>query len=217
VNPSPSASISSLASPENDLGPNTLVILACGDSSRLSDLKSVHIPNNVLIVDVGNLERALYRASLSDVSKQQHQQPSPRSSSPLPLRDVLHHLDISIAPHIPLANAGNAAFYLMTAFQLLVDRHAEIPPVLRAPVPDLRAQVYPQPQIYPSASMTFSRTQQQKRSSVMPAGMRRAQTMYWEDGQPAQASTPPQGQGSGGDSRGVSSDGTLSLEKMALG
>jgi hypothetical protein len=180
----------------------------------------VHIPNNVLIVDVGNLERALYRAS----QQQQAMQPS-RSSSPLPLRDVLHHLDIAVSPHIPLTNSGNAAFYLMTAFQLLVDRHAEIPAILRQPLP---AQVYPQPQIYPSAApMTFPRTQQQKRSSVMPVGMRRAQTMYWEDGQPVQVvETPPQGQGSGGDStrqgsggdsRGVSSDGTLSLEKMALG
>ncbi len=211
IPPFPSATISSLASPETDLGPNVLVLLTCGDSSRLAELKNVHIPNNVLIVDIGNLERQLYRASLSDAAKHHA---SSKSQSPLPLRGVLQHLDIPVPPQIPLTNAGNSAFYVMTAFQLLVDRHAEVPPILRISIPDNRSHIYPQPGIYPSNSMPYNTVPRNsaRRGSVMPTSMRRAQTMYWDD-TPLVTSIQQ-------DSRNVSSDGTvgtISLEKLALG
>jgi hypothetical protein len=185
--------------------------LICGDSSRLSELKNVYIPSNVLFVDVANLERQLYRASLSDAAKLQV---ASRSQSPIQLRGVLRHLDIPIPPNIPITNAGNAAFYVMTAFQLLVDRHAEVPPILRMPIPETRSQIYPQPSIYPSNSMPYNTVPRNpaKRGSAMPPSMRRVQTMYWDD-----APSPPANQP---DSRGISSDGTVgtvSLEKLALG
>ena len=137
-----SATISALAEPEGD-GLNPLVILTIGDSSRLSELKNVHIPSNVSFIDVSNLERSLYRASM--VQQASHQDLA--NSAPLSLRGMLHQLAIPTPPHIPISNSGNAAFYMMLVFQMLVDRDCQIPPVLQMPTQP--QMPYPTMQIYP--------------------------------------------------------------------
>ncbi|KAJ9100971.1 hypothetical protein QFC19_005367 [Naganishia cerealis] len=40
-----------------------LVIIAVGDASRLQDLRNVHIPANVMIIDLPHFERSLFRLS----------------------------------------------------------------------------------------------------------------------------------------------------------
>lgn len=137
-----SATISALAEPEAD-GLNPLVILTIGDSSRLSELKNVHIPSNVSFIDVSNLERSLYRASM--VQQASHHDLA--NSAPLSLRGMLHQLAIPTPPHIPISNSGNAAFYMMLVFQILVDRDCQIPPVLQMPTQP--QMPYPTMQIYP--------------------------------------------------------------------
>ncbi|KAJ9116419.1 hypothetical protein QFC22_004861 [Naganishia vaughanmartiniae] len=57
------ATISTLSSPESDSQPNTLVIVAIGEASRLHDLHNVHIPANVMIIDLPHFERCLFRMS----------------------------------------------------------------------------------------------------------------------------------------------------------
>lgn len=57
------AVISSLASPESEMTPNTLVLVAhgiSGDLRRLEEMK-IKIPNNVLIIDTSVYERVLYK------------------------------------------------------------------------------------------------------------------------------------------------------------
>jgi hypothetical protein len=163
----PSATISALAEPEADTL-NPLVILTIGDSSRLSELKNVHIPSNVSFIDVSSLERSLYRASMV-------QQASPQdlaNSPPLSLRGMLHQLAIPTPPHIPISNSGNAAFYMMLVFQMLVDRECQIPPVLQMPtqpqMPYPTMQIYPPvmtPPMMPAIRPSFSRSNSPRRAT----------------------------------------------------
>lgn len=69
------------------------------------------------------------------------------NSAPLSLRGMLHQLAIPTPPHIPSSNSGNAAFYMMLVFQMLVDRDCQIPPVLQMPTQP--QMLYPTMQIYP--------------------------------------------------------------------
>lgn len=137
------ATISGLAEPEAE-GLNPLVILTIGDSSRLGELKNVHIPSNVTFIDVSNFERSIQRNLLA--SKGQHQDIN--GLAHLNLRGIVSSLGIPIPPHISIHNSGNAAFYMMLAFQKLVDRDCLVPYVLQAPI---QPYPYPQMQIYPPA------------------------------------------------------------------
>lgn len=210
--------ISSLASPEHESIANTLVILTIGDSSRLGDLKNVHIPSNCLIIDVSNLERSLYQASLTPTSsvnaatgvsgaaaggsssgsgnsdprnpagvvlRNSSRQPNTQhQAAPLSLKGMCNQLKIPMPYHIPLSNSGNAAFYLLLLFQLLVDRDASIPPILLGQNHNVGG--YPQMQIYPAATnghtthrQSGSRSTPRQRTSQ--PNMQRAQTMFWDE------------------------------------
>jgi hypothetical protein len=162
-----SATISALAEPEADTL-NPLVILTIGDGSRLSELKNVHIPSNVSYIDVSNLERSLYRASMAQQSSHQDLANSP----PLSLRGMLHQLTIPTPPHIPISNSGNAAFYMMLVFQMLVDRDCQIPPVLQMPtqpqMPYPTMQIYPPmvtPPMIPASKPSFNRSNSPRRAT----------------------------------------------------
>lgn len=163
-----SATISALAEPEADTL-NPLVILTIGDGSRLSELKNVHLPSNVSFIDVSNLERSLYRASMAQQSSHQDLANSP----PLSLRGMLHQLAIPTPPHIPISNSGNAAFYMMLVFQLLVDRDCQIPPVLQMPtqpqMPYPTMQIYPPmvtPPMIPASKPSFNRSNSPRRATM---------------------------------------------------
>lgn len=230
-----SAQISSLASPDHDSTPNVLVLLTIGDMSRLGDLKNVHIPGNCLVIDVSNLERSLYQASLTPPSSntpqsghthsggssggsaanstghlnipqyQQQQRQSSRPpmnrshSLPLSLKGICNQLAIPMPPNVPITNSGNSAFYLLLAFQLLVDRDAKVPPIL-ASQPIIHpgggggaGQHYPHLQIYPPTGRSSSRLNPNAanmhgppsgavpRHRTSQPSMRRAQTMFWDD------------------------------------
>lgn len=219
-----SAQISSLASPEHDSIPNVLILLTIGDMSRLGDLKNIHIPGNCLIIDVSNLERSLYQASITPPAAntpqsghthsgssggsaanstahlnipQQRQSSRPgihRSHSlPLSLKGICNQLGIPMPPNIPITNSGNSAFYLLLAFQLLVDRDAKVPPILasQSSAHPGGTQHYPHLQIYPPAGRTSSRLNPNHMQGPPPGAaprhrssqpsMRRAQTMFWDD------------------------------------
>lgn len=154
-----SATISTLSSPESESQANTLVIVSVNDSSRLHDLRNVHIPANVMIIDLPHLERALVRSphpvsssnspnspsvpllgdapprhlrskSLTHVSSMTTRDPNHLLS----LRGMLAHWSIPVPHHIPLANAGNAAFYVLLLFHMLLDREC-VPPAILTPTP----------------------------------------------------------------------------------
>lgn len=142
-----SATVSALASPETDII-NPLVLLTIGDSSRLSDLKGVRIPSNVAVIDVSNYERSLLRASLAASSPDPSDIMHKEQQTLLSLRGLLKQLAVPTPPHIPISNSGNAAFYLMLVFQLLLDPKTPIPSVLLTPIQPQMS--YPTMSIYPT-------------------------------------------------------------------
>lgn len=167
-----SATISTLASPESESQANTLVIVSVNDSSRLQDLRNVHIPSNVMMIDLPHFERSLFRFAQTggpNHSLQQSGSNSPnspvgssfgeggnagvrpaglrhyrskslnhmQSSSPprdpsqlLSLRGMLAQLSVPVPHHIPISNSGNAAFYILLVFHMLIDKECVPPAVL---------------------------------------------------------------------------------------
>lgn len=78
---------------------------------------------NVLQLDVLQLEFAL----LQQAQRQGVPGVGDRRQPLQSLRQLLHHLQIPVAPHAPLGNAGNEAFYTVLAFQKLLMRDTRLP------------------------------------------------------------------------------------------
>jgi hypothetical protein len=134
-------------------------------------LERVNIPSNVTFIDVSNLEKSLYRASMA--SNQQLPPHEINNSPSLSLKGMINQLGIPSPPHIPISNSGNAAFYMMLVFQMLVDRDCQIPPVLQMPtqphVPYPTMQIYPAvttPPLMPAVQPSFSRSNSPRRSKM---------------------------------------------------
>ncbi|KAJ7119446.1 hypothetical protein C8R44DRAFT_624772 [Mycena epipterygia] len=93
------AVISSLASPDSETIPNTLVLVAhgiSGDLSRMEEMK-IKLPHNMLILDTATFERALFagghRAAMIDPHTSTPGNPKPRShGSMLSLDNLLRSL-----------------------------------------------------------------------------------------------------------------------------
>ncbi|GMK55266.1 hypothetical protein CspeluHIS016_0203220 [Cutaneotrichosporon spelunceum] len=117
------ASLGGLASHDTDGGPNTLILLSIGEPQPIPLPHATTFPQNVLQLDVLQLEFALLqqaqRLGVPGVGDRTH----PLQS----LRQLLHHLQIPVAGHAPLGNAGNEAFYTVLAFQKLLMRDTRLP------------------------------------------------------------------------------------------
>ncbi|KAJ6602523.1 hypothetical protein DFH09DRAFT_1125033 [Mycena vulgaris] len=99
------AVISSLASPDSETIPNTLVLVAhgiSGDLSRMEEMK-IKLPHNILILDTATFERALFsgghRSAMIDPHTSAPGNPKPRShGSTLSLDNLLRSLPSSSDP-----------------------------------------------------------------------------------------------------------------------
>lgn len=112
-----------LASHDVDGGANTLVLLSIGEPQPIPLPQSTSFPPNVLQLDVLQLEFSL----LQQAQRQGVPGVGDRSHPFQSLRQLLHHLQIPVAPHAPLGNAGNEAFYTVLAFQKLLMRDTRLP------------------------------------------------------------------------------------------
>lgn len=117
------ASLGALASHDVDGGANTLVLLSIGEPQPIPLPQSTTFPPNVLQLDVLQLEFSL----LQQAQRQGVPGVGDRSHPFASLRQLLHHLQIPVAPHAPLGNAGNEAFYTVLAFQKLLMRDTRLP------------------------------------------------------------------------------------------
>ncbi|KAJ7034767.1 hypothetical protein C8F04DRAFT_956035 [Mycena alexandri] len=135
------AMISSLASPDSETIPNTLVLVAhgiSGDLARMEEMR-IKLPHNMLILDTASFERALFAAGHRPAMV------DPHTSSPGNPKARTHGSMLSLenAPSVPgvfpqqgalvpgvtLHNAGNDAFLDLYALQLLLEPTGTQPPV----------------------------------------------------------------------------------------
>ncbi|KAJ9099272.1 hypothetical protein QFC21_004153 [Naganishia friedmannii] len=188
-----SATISTLSSPESDSQPNTLVILAMGEASRLHDLRNVNIPANVMVIDLPHFERSLFRMSTqnhgpsgsnspnspagsafgengnngaarpaglrhyrSKSFNHSQNQPQRDPAQLLSLRGMLSQLSMPVPHQIPISNSGNAAFYVLLLFHLLIDKECSPPAVLtQQPNQPSTVQGMPQQTMYTMPHMAY--------------------------------------------------------------
>ncbi|KAJ6589139.1 hypothetical protein B0H19DRAFT_231713 [Mycena capillaripes] len=100
------AIISSLASPDSETIPNTLVLVAhgiSGDLSRMEEMK-IKLPHNMLVLDTATFERALFagghRTAMIDPHTSTPGNPKPRNhGSTLSLENLLRSLPSPSDPH----------------------------------------------------------------------------------------------------------------------
>ncbi|KAG9034183.1 hypothetical protein FRB95_013702 [Tulasnella sp. JGI-2019a] len=115
------ALLTSLASPDSESLPNTLVLIAHTPQNtieRLQELK-VKLPSNVLIVDIAHYERQLFNSRNPNTARSPHQTLS------LPNMLLSHNVPVLS----PFNNSGNDAFYSLLMFQYLIDPEGtRIPP-----------------------------------------------------------------------------------------
>ncbi|EJD50566.1 hypothetical protein AURDEDRAFT_112183 [Auricularia subglabra TFB-10046 SS5] len=117
------AVLSSLAGPEIESQPNSLVLVAHGDLPGFAELK-VKIPSNAFVVDTSALERQMYthgmRGQMLDPAAPPPGRPR-ASSSKLSLEALLRSLDADLPGRgAPAHVAGNDAFATLLALQLLM-------------------------------------------------------------------------------------------------
>lgn len=117
------ASLGALASHDAEGGANTLVLLSVGEPQPIPLPASSTLQQNILQLDVLQLEFAL----LQQAQRQGVPGVGDRRQPLASLRQLLHHLQIPVAPHAPLGNAGNEAFYTVLAFQKLLMRDTRLP------------------------------------------------------------------------------------------
>ncbi|GBE77265.1 hypothetical protein SCP_0101380 [Sparassis crispa] len=121
------AVISSLASPDSETLPNTLVLVAhgiSGDLRRLEEMK-IKLPHNVLIIDTAAYERRLFTTGHRGIMQGSSGKPR-EPGSLLSLTNLLQSLGVDV--QCTMHNSGNDAFMCLLAFQLLLDpEHTKIP------------------------------------------------------------------------------------------
>ncbi|KAF4612120.1 hypothetical protein D9613_004388 [Agrocybe pediades] len=139
------AVISSLASPDSETIPNTLVLVAHniqGDLARLEEMK-IKLPHNMLVIDTMVYERYLYTNGMRGVMQDPKGEKIRAAGSNLSLENLIHSLSMPtpsgspshkpdtrqptpFSPHpllskCTLHNAGNDAFLCLYALQCLLD------------------------------------------------------------------------------------------------
>ncbi|KAH9982308.1 hypothetical protein BGW80DRAFT_1262656, partial [Lactifluus volemus] len=123
------AVLSSLASPDSETQPNSLVLVthsAAEDLRRFEEMK-IKMPHNLLIVDISVYESCLFKAGLRGAMVDAKTGLPRQSNSLLSLRSILHSLHVPI--DFALHNSGNDAFACLLAFQMLVDpKNTHVPP-----------------------------------------------------------------------------------------
>ncbi|KAI0059416.1 hypothetical protein BV25DRAFT_1918451 [Artomyces pyxidatus] len=141
------ATISSLASPDSETSGNNLVLVthAVSEDLRRFDEMKIKLPHNVLIIDVPAFEACLFKAGLRGAMLDAKTGMTRQPSSSLSLRSLLHSLSVNV--DYALQNAGNDAFALLLAFQLLLD-----PKNTTLPLPRARNAAMP------PSNMTLSRS-----------------------------------------------------------
>ncbi|CAK5278022.1 unnamed protein product [Mycena citricolor] len=157
------AVISSLASPDSETLPNTLVLVAHGingDLAHLEEMK-IRLPHNMLIIDTANFERSLFSAGhrppMIDPHTSAPGNPKPRGQgSVLSLDNLLRSLPApgttdsgvlqtnvvvpgqfpqlgAMIPGVVLHNSGNDAFMCLYALQLLLQPQDTSAPIPKQP------------------------------------------------------------------------------------
>ncbi|KAF9458856.1 hypothetical protein BDZ94DRAFT_1200459, partial [Collybia nuda] len=135
------AVISSLASPDSETAPNTLVLVGHGVSGDLARLEEmgIKLPHNVLILDTAAYERALYSSGFRGIMSDPKAPSKPRAhGTTLSLENLLRSLTTPMPegtggggggnspvpmplPNVALHNAGNDAFMCLFALQALLE------------------------------------------------------------------------------------------------
>ena len=166
----PSATLSALASQENDSNPNTLILLTIGDPPPLPVPSSSTLPHNILHLDVLALEYRLLRRA-----QEQGIPGTPDRQHPLPtLASLLQTLQIPVPHYAPLGNAGNDAFYTVLAFQKLMMAETRLPDVLyRGPTMTIPPFMPPTPSY---ARPTYNQRHSSHDSFASPRNSRRMST-----------------------------------------
>ncbi|KAG6825263.1 hypothetical protein H0H92_004257 [Tricholoma furcatifolium] len=150
------AVVSSLASPDSETTPNTLVLVAhglSGDLHRLEEMK-IKFPHNMLMIDTATFERVLHSTGMRGMMT------DPRTNAPrvpgatLSLENLLRSFTTNPLPHSPkgevspspgtgtptslivlpnvmMHNAGNDAFLALFALQMLLDPAGTKVPTLK--------------------------------------------------------------------------------------
>ncbi|KAG6883997.1 hypothetical protein C0993_002222, partial [Termitomyces sp. T159_Od127] len=130
------AIISSLASPDSETTPNTLVLVAhgiTGDLARLEDMK-IKIPHNILTIDTAIFERVLHSSGARGIMLDPRTNQPRAHGSTLSLENALRSLPA--APHhhpVTMHNAGNDAYMALYLLQALLDPATQ-PPAPKAKV-----------------------------------------------------------------------------------
>ncbi|TXT08977.1 hypothetical protein VHUM_02451 [Vanrija humicola] len=144
------ASIQGLASHETDAHANTLILLSVGEPQPIPLPASSVLAPNIMQLDVLQLELAL----LQQAQRQGVPGVGDRRQPLASLRQLLHHLQIPVAPHAPLGNAGNEAFYTVLAFQKLLMRDTRLPDQLFTQPTFAQQDYFAHPPIPPYAGGT---------------------------------------------------------------
>ncbi|KAG9309062.1 hypothetical protein JVU11DRAFT_10944 [Chiua virens] len=113
--------LSSLVSPDSESTANSVVLVGHGVQAimqRLEEMK-IKLPNNVLVVDIAYLERALFTAGQRGAMVDRKTGRARLPTALLSLRSLLHSFNID--PPCVLHNAGNDAFMTLVLFQRMVD------------------------------------------------------------------------------------------------
>ncbi|KAG6872115.1 hypothetical protein C0995_012892 [Termitomyces sp. Mi166 len=137
-NPFTTPTNSSLASPDSETTPNTLVLVAhgiSGDLARLDEMK-IKLPHNLLIIDTASFERALHSTgALGPTIDPRTNQPRTHGST-LSLENVVRSLPDggTLLQSVTMHNAGNDAYMALFVLQALLDRGT------KAPVPKVQQQ-----------------------------------------------------------------------------
>jgi hypothetical protein len=197
----PSATVSALASQENDSNPNSLILITIGDAQPLPVPSSSTLPHNILHLDVLALEYRLLRRA-----QEQGIPGTPERQHPLPsLAALLQTLQIPVPHYAPLGNAGNDAFFTLLAFQKLMMAETRLPDLLfRGPAMTIPPFMPPAPTYarplssqrvnsYESESPRHSRRMSTGEAIMAPPERQavpttrqpnvRAQTVFWDDSQ----------------------------------
>ncbi|KAG5729185.1 hypothetical protein E4T56_gene13989, partial [Termitomyces sp. T112] len=137
------AIISSLAAPDSETTPNTLVLVAhgiAGDLARLDEMK-IRLPHNLLAIDTAIFERALHSSGARGLMLDPRTNQPRVQGSTLSLENVVRSLgntpqgEVSMTsplPGVTMHNAGNDAYLALYVLQALLD------PGTKAPVPKVK-------------------------------------------------------------------------------
>ncbi|KAH9837383.1 uncharacterized protein C8Q71DRAFT_599256 [Rhodofomes roseus] len=138
------AIISSLASPDSETTPNSLVLVGHGlheDLRRLQEME-IKIPHNVLMLDTASYERQLFASGQRNAMTDPSGKPRAPHST-LSLTNLIRSLGVDIP--WSMHNAGNDAMVCLLALQLLLEpegtKMPKYRPVMNMPMSGLQVGI----------------------------------------------------------------------------